>query len=315
MAYGLRFVLLALILANSAAAFSVQPRIFGGDLVAGSGAKEVFGYTVGVFSSGGICGGSYIGNGMVLTAAHCIANASSVTVRFSETGRMFVTSGSSIFYSTDSEAIRASAWYVHGEYQNSSLYNNDIAMIRLSSRAPGYATPITLASVTQTASIIANSSSMTAYGWGYTSDDGDVSDRLRFADLSADSMEYCRARYGTSTITNKMICAGGQDAGKDTCQGDSGGPLVFFDGGTPYLVGITSFGSGCARAGIPGVYTRVSEFLDWIDGMTPASVPVYQYVVGPRSGEPFHGSIGPGWLGIFGLLLFMRRKRHQPTLQ
>lgn len=69
-------------------------------------------------------------------------------------------------------------------------------------------------------------------------------------------------------ILKNQICAGDYSAARDTCQGDSGGPLLsimkrgFFK--VPQIIGITSFGSVCA-GGIPGVYTRVSEFIDWIE--------------------------------------------------
>ena len=56
-----------------------------------------------------------------------------------------------------------------------------------------------------------------------------------------------------------MICAGIGE--KDSCQGDSGGPLVDVN---RYLVGIVSWGEGCARDGYPGVYTEVAHFVEWI---------------------------------------------------
>ena len=61
-----------------------------------------------------------------------------------------------------------------------------------------------------------------------------------------------------------LVCASA--LGKDSCQGDSGGPLMFGDRGgrKARLVGIVSFGVGCARPGYPGAYTRVSCFLGWI---------------------------------------------------
>lgn len=306
----IRFIILSIFLSGSAAAFSLEPRIVGGDEVAGSSEEDAFSYTVGVFTDDAQCGGSYIGNRIVVTAAHCLEGAESVSVLFSRSGRILQDDSEPPLLATGTALIKVSEWFVNADYLE---FNNDVAVLVLSSSPPSFASPISLASKAQTERIISENLTMVAYGWGALISGGRAVNELRFVELRADSMEYCRARYGQSTITNKMICAGGEDAGKDTCQGDSGGPLVYIDGGTPYIVGITSFGSGCAEIGIPGVYARVSAFIDWINAMTPSSVPVYQQVVGPRSGEPFHGSIGPGWLVILGLLLLWRRRQMRPS--
>ena len=60
-----------------------------------------------------------------------------------------------------------------------------------------------------------------------------------------------------------MFCFGGKKS--DSCQGDSGGPLICVENNTPILRGIVSFGKGCGRPGLPGIYTRVSTYIDWID--------------------------------------------------
>lgn len=72
--------------------------------------------------------------------------------------------------------------------------------------------------------------------------------------------------YG-SKLTQQMICAGMLAGGVDTCDGDSGGPLQCKNAltGTWKLWGITSWGFGCAQPNAPGVYAKVTEYLQWIE--------------------------------------------------
>ena len=86
----------------------------------------------------------------------------------------------------------------------------------------------------------------------------------------------CREALGESfglpadnvNVTDVMICADVSEGGRGSCQGDSGGPLVINTSSGLQQVGIVSWGFGCAEAGYPGVYTRVSEFKGWISALT-----------------------------------------------
>jgi secreted trypsin-like serine protease len=85
------------------------------------------------------------------------------------------------------------------------------------------------------------------------------------------------ARGNGAVISDTMhICAGWDEGGHDTCQGDSGGPLVALDSdGCPVVIGLTSFGKDCGAPQSYGVYTRVSQYRDWIASkMTPPAAAV-----------------------------------------
>lgn len=84
---------------------------------------------------------------------------------------------------------------------------------------------------------------------------------MRAAVVPIYNQEKCAKAYkNIGTITDRMICAGFDKGGKDACQGDSGGPLVTNN----VLVGVVSWGYGCAVPNFPGVYSRVASVRHWI---------------------------------------------------
>jgi serine protease len=100
-------------------------------------------------------------------------------------------------------------------------------------------------------------------GWGDTSERGSPSTVLQKVSVTRQSKTACSDAYPGDT-TSSMFCAGEKVGGKDTCQGDSGGPIMYQRNGKWELVGLTSWGDGCARPGLYGVYTNAYMFRTWI---------------------------------------------------
>lgn len=109
---------------------------------------------------------------------------------------------------------------------------------------------------------------MTCYvtGWGNTQTSAESREWLRSAEVPIVNQDDCSRKYERfGGITERMICAGYTEGGKDACQGDSGGPLI---SNNNVLIGIVSWGYGCAKPDFPGVYSRVTMARNWIHEQT-----------------------------------------------
>jgi len=139
--------------------------------------------------------------------------------------------------------------------------NSDIALIELEP-VPGFEQqPLALIDPEDTSA--QPDDKATVIGWGRTKEGGSASAVLRQVQIPIVSNETCEQFYPNG-ITSNMICAG--ITGKDSCQGDSGGPLMVRGSGLEWhQAGVVCFGIGCARPNFFGVYTRVSQYLFWIN--------------------------------------------------
>ncbi|KAF7281460.1 hypothetical protein GWI33_004749 [Rhynchophorus ferrugineus] len=199
------------------------------------------------------CSGSLITTSLVLSAAHCFSSRSN----FNPSGYSAKV-GSNSTKGSDGTRVDICFIKVH-ENHNIHTNDNDISIIKL-------CTNLTLSSTVQTIALahrkmyVAGSMAIVS-GWGCEVENGNESDKLNSALVPITTEQYCQKTYASlNQITDNMICAGFEEGEKDSCQGDSGGPLVYNN----TLVGIVSFGIGCARKDYPGVYTNVVNYIKWI---------------------------------------------------
>ncbi|GLD57420.1 uncharacterized protein AKAME5_000964700 [Lates japonicus] len=127
-------------------------------------------------------------------------------------------------------------------------------------------------------SVFNNGTDSWVTGWGAVKEGGvnrlpflKLCKKLRCQFWKPDSVTACLNGFGT--VTDNMICAGVLAGGKDSCQGDSGGPMVSKKGSVWVQSGIVSFGFGCARPNLPGVYSRVSRYQSWIESFISSDKP------------------------------------------
>jgi len=215
--------------------------------------------TVGLFIHGHQnCGGALIASDWVLTAGHC------VNTYYPNGGVEKVVLGRHTSSSSEGEERHVDRSYRHDSFSWFTL-DYDIGLLHLSE--PATVPTAKLIAPAQIASVV-DGAAVTVVGWGTTAEGAPQSDVLRQATMPILPNAQCRTYPHYANVNDAQICAGYVTGGYDACQGDSGGPLYARIDGGPVQVGIVSWGIGCARPNRPGIYTRLTSYLDWISTTT-----------------------------------------------
>ncbi|MDE0974974.1 MAG: trypsin-like serine protease [Candidatus Nanopelagicales bacterium] len=253
---------LALVIGLGAPATATTPRIVGGAPIAIAQVPWQVNLNI---RNTSLCSASIIGTQWLVTAAHCVAGAApseiSAYVGVANLGER-----------SNQNRVFVSAVVINPGW-NANTFTGDIALLQLSA-------PLTFSPTVQAISLPitqdpgvwpAAGTAAQISGWGSTSYGGTASDALLAATVSVigGPSDTACGSYGGAFRNAESVCAGVPQAGIDTCQGDSGGPLIVTTDSGSVLAGVTSVGKECALPNFPGIYTRVTSFLPWINEYVP----------------------------------------------
>lgn len=256
----MKFLILIGILCNFSSASEVVPKIVGGRdaevnefpyivSIRRAEIESLIGFTYHV------CGGTIITSDTVLTACHCLFDPFGNFLN--HPGSYFVVAGSTLLWTGSGKYFLVTEIFGHPDFNQETL-DSDIAVLKV---APDFTFTLPNIQPLQIVDhdVLFDGLNCSVHGWGFLNFSSPIlPDNLKTVDLQISNFAECNQTYD-GTLTETQFCA--YSDGKDSCSGDSGSPFVC----NGLLTGIVSFGDECAKPDVPGVYTKVSSFLNYID--------------------------------------------------
>ncbi|KAM4745019.1 tissue-type plasminogen activator isoform 3-T6 [Anableps anableps] len=216
------------------------------------------------------CGGVLIDSCWVLSAGHCFEISDKPDKLEVVLGRTFRKQNSS-----SEQIFKVEKFWIHEKFNNET-FDNDIAILKLKTDIGICAVDspeVRPACLPERGLVLPDWTECEISGYGKDSEFSDeYSERVKQGYVRLWPKEHCVPEVLSGrTITSNMLCAGDTRGLDDACKGDSGGPLVCRSKGRMTLMGVISWGDGCGHKDKPGVYTRVTHYIDWINSKIKAN--------------------------------------------